>query len=100
MDENCHVAPIQKTASDSQIRGADWVLLSIGGMGCPNCAARVRNGLLSLDGVYAADVYLNMAVAEVFYDGRKLSRDALKEAVQRAGNDGRHEYHAIVIATE
>ncbi len=87
-------------ASEKQIRDADRALLSIGGMGCSNCATRVRNGLLSVEGVYGADVYLNMSLAEVYYDSRKVSPDVLKDAVQRAGNDGRHEYHAVVIAAE
>ena len=83
-----------------QIRDADRVLLSIGGMGCSNCAMRVRNALSALDGVYRADVYLNIALAEVYYESRKVSITSLQEAVYRAGNESRHEYHALVIATE
>ncbi|MCZ2076985.1 MAG: hypothetical protein DCC59_06320 [Chloroflexi bacterium] len=69
-------------------------------MGCPNCATRVRNSLLSLDGVYGVDVYLNMAMAEVSYDRRRVSGEALMNAVARAGNDGRHEYRAQLISAE
>ena len=98
MDENCHVEPINKTASIDQIRKADNALLAIWGMGCENCVARVRNSLLSLDGVYAVDVYLNIAMAEVRYDGNKVSTKTLVEAVSRAGNDGRHEYRAELVA--
>ena len=65
-------------------------------MGCPNCATRVRNSLLSLNGVFGVDVYLNMAVAEVIYDREKISA----VAVASAGNDGRHEYRAQLIAME
>ncbi len=97
MDENCHVEPINKTASADQMRQADSALLAVWGMGCPNCAMRVRNSLLSLDGVYGADVYLNMAMAEVIYDGRRVTGEALVNAVARAGNDGRHEYRAQII---
>lgn len=101
MDENCYVEPIYKnTASADQIRKADKAMLAVWGMGCENCATRVRNSLLSLEGVYAAGVYLNMSLAEVIYDGKKISADALINAVSRAGNDGRHEYRAQLIASE
>ncbi len=100
MDENCRVEPVLKTVTEQQIRSADRALLSIGGMGCSNCATRVRNGLLALQGVYTADVYLNMGLAEVLYDRRTVSLESLETAVHQAGNDGRHEYHAMVIAAE
>ncbi len=98
MEENCYVEPINKTASADQIRKADSALLAVRGMGCENCATRVRNGLLALDGVYAADIYLNMAMAEVSFDSQKVSAKMLIEAVSRAGNDGRHEYRAELVA--
>lgn len=98
MDENCYVEPINKTASADQIRKADSALLAVWGMGCPNCVTRVRNSLLALDGVFAADVYLNVAMAEVRYDGQKVTANMLVEAVSQAGHDGRHEYRAELIA--
>jgi copper chaperone len=100
MDANCHVGPIHKRASAQQIRDADRALLTIGGMGCENCATRVRNSLIAMDGVYGVDVHLNLALAEVHYDSTRVSTGALKEAVHRAGNDGRHEYHAELITAE
>ena len=101
MDENCYVEPIYKnTTSADQIQKADRTTLAVWGMGCENCATRVRNGLLSLDGVYGADVYLNMALAEVSYDRKKVSTNELISAVSRAGNDGRHDYRARLIAAE
>ena len=101
MDENCYVEPIYKnTASADELRNADNALLAIWGMGCPNCAMRVRNGLLSLEGVFGVDVYLNMALAEVRYDSVKVSAAQLVSAVASAGNDGRHQYRAELIAAE
>ena len=100
MEQDCHVEAIQKPASAKQIRDADRALLAIGGMGCSSCATRVRNGLLSVEGVFGANVYLNLSLAEVYYDSRRVSTGVLKDAVQHAGNDGRHEYHAVVIAAE
>ncbi len=94
MDKNCYVEPIHKTALVDQIQKADNATLAVWGMGCENCATRVRNGLFSLEGVYSVDVYLNMALVEVSYDSRKVSVDELVRAVSRAGNDGHHEYRA------
>jgi copper chaperone len=99
MDENCYVEPIYKNAvSADELRKANSALLAVRGMGCENCAMRVRNSLLSLDGVYGVDVYLNMATAEISYDSKKVSVSELVSAVSRAGNDGRHEYRAQLVA--
>ena len=101
MDENCYVEPIYKnTASADELRNADSAVLAIWGMGCPNCAMRVHNSLLSLEGVFGVDVYLNMALAEVRYDSVKVSTAELVSAVAHAGNDGRHQYRAELIAAE
>lgn len=99
MSDNCHVEPIQNTALDHVIQSADRILLSISGMGCPNCTARVRNGLLLLDGVHDAEVVLNMRMAEVYFDEKKVSAEILIQAVAEAGNDGRHNYLAQVITS-
>jgi len=101
MDENCYVESIYKMdASMDQIQQADRATLAVWGMGCENCATRVRNSLLSVEGVYGVDVYLNMALAEVTYDSKKLIGGELVNAIARAGNDGRHEYRAELIAAE
>lgn len=100
MDENCYVEPIYKTSSMDQIQKADTATLAVWGMGCENCVTRVRNSLLSLDGVYGVDVFLNMALAEVHYDSKKLSPHVLVNAVSSAGNDGRHNYRVELISAE
>lgn len=98
MSDNCHVEPIHKTVLDHVIQSADRILLSISGMGCQNCVTRVRNSLVTLDGVYDADVLLNMRVAEIYFDETKVSTEAIIQAVAGAGNDGRHHYQAQVIS--
>jgi len=101
MDDNCHVEPIYKdTISAEKLRNADNALLAVWGMGCENCAMRVRNSLLSVEGVFGVDVYLNMAMAEVRYDGKKVLPETLVTAVADAGNDGRHEYRAQLVSGE
>lgn len=96
MDQNCHVEPIQKTVLESVLRNADTTLLAVSGMGCPNCAARVRNGLVSLDGVHHAEIYLEAGLIEVYFDGSKITLEMLIRAVADAGNDGRHHYEAVI----
>ena len=98
MDQNCHVEPIQKTVLESVLRNADTILLAVSGMGCPNCAARVRNGLVSLDGVHHAEIYLEAGIVEVYFDGSKVTLEMLINAVAAAGNDGRHHYEAEIVA--
>ncbi len=101
MDENCYVEPIYKNlAPVDHLQKADKATLIVWGMGCPNCVTRVRNSLLSLEGVYGVDVYLNMALAEVSYDREKTPPMELVAAVSRAGNDGRHEYRGELVAME
>ena len=101
MDENCYVEPIYKdVVSADQLQTADTATLVVWGMGCENCVTRVRNSLQTLDGVFGVDVYLNMAVAEVSYNQEKISAHQLVEAVSTAGNDGRHQYRAELVAAE
>lgn len=101
MDENCYVEPIYKDMpSADQLQNAEQATFAVSGMGCQNCVTRVRNRLLSLEGVYGVDVYLHMALAIVIFDKNKLSLSELIAALARAGNDGRHEYRAELIAAE
>ena len=94
MDENCHVEPLQKTATAEEQQTTTSALLAVWGMGCPNCAARVRNSLISLKGVVDAEVDHTIGMAEVVFNPSLTAIPALIEAVARAGGDGRHEYHA------
>ena len=94
MDKNCHVEPLQKTPTIEEQNATTTALLAIGGMGCPNCAARVRNGLLALTGVVDAQVVLETGIADVTYNPDLTDVAALIAAVVRAGGDGRHHYHA------
>lgn len=100
MHENYEVEPIRKTVFMDQRRSADRLWLSIEGMDCSDCAIRVRNRLISLEGVYAADVYRNMELAEVFYDRHRVSPHTIQQAVHSAGTRDERRYHVVVIATE
>ena len=98
MDPACHVEPVFKRPSEQELRHSADTRLAIQGMGCPNCAARVRNSLVSLPGVTDAAVDHESGLAKVVFNPILVDRQALLEAVARAGRDGRHEYRAQVIA--
>lgn len=96
MEENCHVEPIHKTATPEEMNSTSLVMLAVSGMGCRNCATRVKNSLIQVKGVIDAEVYHSSGVAEVIYNPNLTTQTALVEAVARAGGDGRHEYRARV----
>lgn len=95
--ENCYVEPVEKTLDRQAIESAVAAYLLIGGMGCSNCATRVRNGLLGLEGVFAAEVELEQGLAAAAYDPERVTTDDLIQAVALAGNDGRHHYVAQLL---
>ncbi len=95
--ENCHVEPLEKPVDQAALANATAVYLAVWGMGCPRCAMRVRNGLLSLEHVLFADVFLEKGLAITAYNPEQVSTDDLMIAVAMAGNDGRHNYRARVI---
>ena len=97
MDEQCHVEPLQKTATPDERGHTTWKVLAVQGMGCPNCAARVRNSLISLNGVIEAYVDHVIGLADVEFNPTRVTIPALIAAVARAGGDGRHEYRARLL---
>lgn len=99
MDENCHVEPIEKTATAAERKNIETVMLSVSGMGCPNCANRVRNSLLALGGVIDARVDHEAGLAQVAFNPDFAPVDVLIRTISRAGgDDGRHEYGAKLLA--
>ncbi len=94
----CHVEPIEKPFREEDLEGAEVAYLRVLGMGCPRCATRVRNGLLSQQGVKLADVFLEHGVAAVAFDPAAVSVEDLEAAVASAGNDSRHHYEASLLA--
>lgn len=98
MDESCHVELLQKTATAEEQQATAVILLGVQGMGCPNCAARVRNGLLTLTGVTEAEVDHITGTAHVEFNPDLVNIQALCEAVAGAGHDGRHRYRAFTLS--
>jgi copper chaperone CopZ len=97
--EKCHVDPVEKAVNEEALLTAKATFLGVSGMGCPTCAMRVRNGLLNLDGVLTAEVYLQNGVATVAYAPEEVTPDNLVTAVANAGNDSRHHYEAHILQT-
>lgn len=97
--ENCHVDPVEKSVDKNAVAQAEVAFLGVSGMGCPNCAMRVRNGLLNLNGVLYADINLHNGVATVAYTPELVTTSVLVTAVYESGNDGRHEYRAHLLQT-
>ncbi len=60
------------------------VVLDVGGMHCPGCAAAIRKELEAVPGVSAAEVRLAQSKAYVVCE-RSLADTALTAAVRRAG---------------
>jgi copper chaperone CopZ len=100
MVENCHVEPVQKFASPEECSNLEMAYLTVRGMGCQNCAARVRNGLLLIGGVINAYVDHIAGFASVAYNPELVNIEKLIGAVAEAGNDGRHEYGAELFKLE
>lgn len=100
MDATCHVEPMHKMATVEEHRITTLIRLGVQGMGCPNCAARVRNSLLTLNGVTEAAVDHRTGTADVEFNPQLIVIPALCEAVARAGNDGRHRYRAFYLRSE
>ena len=97
MDENCHVDALHKSPSIEERREHATALLAVQGMGCPNCAHRVRNSLLQVYGVVSVDIALETGKAQVAFNPLLAGPSDLTRAVAAAGGDGRHEYRAQVI---
>lgn len=96
-EHGCYVAPVHKETDPQRIRGRAFARLALSGLGCPNCAARVRNALLSLDGVIEADVTLAPQQATVTFDPTQADPDQLTAAVHWAGIASRHRYRSVIV---
>lgn len=94
---NCHVPPVQKTPSADEAANSEKATLRVSGMGCVNCANRVRNSLMSQHGVVAAEIDLQRGLALIQHNPDLASIETLLAAVEAAGNDGRHHYQANII---
>jgi len=96
-EANCHVDEIKKPVDKKTLQNAAVVWLAVSGMGCANCARRVNNALLELNGVLRADVELERNVAKVTFDPQKIQPKDLPEAIAEAGKSSGHNYFALLL---
>jgi copper chaperone CopZ len=97
--EKCHVEPLRKPLDRKALASAEVAFLTVAGMGCPNCAMRVRNALLRLKGVLYVDVSLARGMAAVAFRPEQMTTEDLMTAVARAGSETRHHYLARLLQT-
>ncbi|NIM50949.1 MAG: hypothetical protein GTN78_24435 [Gemmatimonadales bacterium] len=92
----CHVRPLEPKAVPPD-RATVTACLAVWGMGCPNCATRVRNALVGLQGVAATYVSLAPPIASVRYDPASVTESDLIAAVAGAAAGTSHEYWARIL---
>jgi len=93
----CHVERAVKPVDEDALNRSSAAVLSVSGLGCPNCAIRVRNGLLARAGVLRAIVSLEKRRAWVNFDAEKTSAEDLVDAVIQTGIESKHGYDAVVL---
>jgi copper chaperone CopZ len=99
MNHNCHVVPVEKVVTAEEQENSEHLILMVQGMGCANCAMRVRNGLFSLKGVARVQVSHTTAAADITFNPDLVTLNRLFEAVANAGNDGHHAYKVVAVLT-
>jgi len=97
MNDQCHAEPISQAAFVDEPTDARIIKLMVSGMGCVNCATRVRNHLLRLDGVVSADVDWQSGLTFVDYVPAQTTPDKIVNAVAQAGDGERHRYAAHIF---
>lgn len=93
----CSVEVSEKPVDQAALHGSAVAVLRVTGMGCGNCADRVRHSLLGLQGVLAARVDLGAGLVRVNFTSAETELHRLLEAVAEAGNDGHHRYRASLV---
>ena len=87
----------EKQGSPRQLAQAATVILLVRGMDCPACALRVRNALLQIEGVVAADVALDHGLAKIWYDAQRVQPELLAVRLPTLADDANHHYTAQLV---
>lgn len=96
----CNVPRYEKQPALEEQGKQNNLYLRIQGMNCGACANRVRNALLANYGVTSVIIEQAQGLAEVKYHPGLTDADALVGAVRAAGEDGKHEYSAVILSNE
>ncbi|MBI5030319.1 MAG: heavy-metal-associated domain-containing protein [Chloroflexi bacterium] len=97
MKEECYVEPIAQPILADEPSDARIAKLIVAGMGCRNCATRVRNSLLQVKGVISADVDWKSGLTFVDYVPDQATVKRLIHAVEQAGDGQQHRYVARIL---
>lgn len=92
--EHCHVDAVEREPAEEEYRHLSEITLVVAGMGCPNCALRVRNALVLHHGVIDAQVDHMSGRAVIRYNPGLVAVDDLIQAVSMAGAGSHHQYAA------
>lgn len=96
----CNVPRLEpdEAPGDESLRGG--LRLAISGMGCVNCANRIHNALITMDGVGQAHIDHRTGQGAVFYNPDRLSADKILARIAFAGGTSGHRYRAEVTSRE
>lgn len=94
----CNVPRIEpeEAPSDESLRGG--LRLSIQGMGCINCANRIHNALITMEGVGQAYIDHRTGQGAVYFDPDRVDVEGILGRVAFAGGSSGHRYRAEVIS--
>ena len=65
------------------------VVIKIEGMTCPLCTTAIKKSLKNTKGIIKAKVRLNTQKAKVIYNDSKVTKNAILNAIQKAGYSGK-----------
>jgi copper chaperone CopZ len=91
-----HLEAVSKPADAQALAGGSAITLLVEGMGCQICALRVRNALLSVEGVLTVSIALEQGLARLQVDAARFEAEPLAAALS-AANEGHHRYTARVL---
>lgn len=93
----CHVDAVRTSVDPALLERSATAFLAVTGMGCPTCAARVRNALVLTEGVLEAEVSHGSGLAVVRYLPESVDGDGMARSVRAAGAGTGHEYGAVPV---
>lgn len=91
---HCHVDVVERNPSLAELAEVAEMKLLVAGMGCPNCALRVRNALVVCQGVVDAQVDHVSGQAVIQFNPGMVGPGDLIHAVSTAGTGSHHQYIA------
>lgn len=92
----CNVPRLEPADDGTRDSRRAGVRLFVQGMGCVNCANRIHNALITMDGVGAVEIDHQTAQGMVYFDPDRVTPDGLLARVSQAGGESGHRYRAAV----